>query len=422
MHQLKYFILTFLFSCSSLSLAHTYQGKLEVFIFDDFENRKVTTLYQLHEAGEIYILDLPDSIDRSKLLSEEKVIIEGQEVEGLKGKTLKVDSLIIQKNTDLSNAPKLLPTYDVRKLLTLLVNFTNMHATSTVSISDVDSILYTSLQSTRRNFLRSSFKHINFIKDPNGDGKSDIYIVNLNYAAKSCNYAQWAVDARNAAANAGINLSLYKHHMFVLPKNVNCNWGGLAQLGCGTNCSSWVRAYNPTDVYSQLIYTHELGHNLGMHHSSTDINNDDVNDSEYGDAACIMGVGDYQYYKEVNAPHRDQMHWFDNFPDRIATVTSGSYILNPLEVGFYNPGLVALKVRKNSTDTYYISYRRHRGLFGAGAPNYLDQISIHRTRNGDMHTYFIKTLKGGETFVDKINNVKITAVMTGGVTAMVIVN
>ncbi|STX51045.1 Gametolysin peptidase M11 [Legionella busanensis] len=420
--QLKYIILSFFLSCSTLALAQTYQGELEVLIFDYFDSNKAKTIYQLHEANEVYKLDLPNSIDKSELLSGNKVIIEGEEVKSLLEKVIKVNSLTVQKNQTLENSPQVLSLPDIRKLLTLIVNFKNMQATANVSISDVDSILFTSLQSTRRNLLRSSFNQVNLLTDPNGDGHSDIYVINLDYDATNCNYDKWASDAKNAAAQSGINLALYRHFMFVLPQAVNCGWGGLGQLGCGIACNTWVKAYDPTRVYSKLIYTHEFGHNLGMHHAATDTNNDGVNDSEYGDAACIMGSGDSRYYKEVNAPHRDQMRWFDSYPERIATVTSGSYVLNPLEVGLHSTGLLALKVKKNATDTYYISYRRNRGLFGPGAPSYIDRISIHWTRAGDTHTYFIRTLNAGETFVDAANNVNITAVMTGGATAMVSVN
>ncbi|MGQ3889526.1 hypothetical protein ACQUW5_10900 [Legionella sp. CNM-1927-20] len=402
--------------------AHTYQGELEVLIFDDFTHNKSKTIYQLREGDEVYILDLPSSVDKSNLLSGETVIIEGQEIQGLKEKTIKVESIVLRKRTSLEEEPEIPAIYDTRKVLALLVNFTNMKATATVSMSTVDSILYTSTRSMRRNFQRSSFNQLNFVRDTNGDGRPDIYVINLNYAANDCNYRQWATDARNAAARAGINLSLYRHHMFVLPQNVSCNWGGLGHLGCGTTCSTWIRAYSPSQVYSQLVYTHELGHNLGMHHAATDTNNDGVNDSEYGDAACIMGVGDFQYYKEVNAPHRDKMQWFASFPNRIANVTAGSYTLYPLEAGVTGTGLLALKVKKNTTDTYYISYRKNIGPFGPGATPYLDKISIHRTRAGDAHTYFIRTLAAGQTFVDLANNVKITAVVAGGNVAVVNVN
>ncbi len=38
---------------------------------------------------------------------------------------------------------------------------------------------------------------------------------------------------------------------------------------------------------------HELGHNVGMNHASTDPNNDGVIDAEYGDDSCpyVLSVG-----------------------------------------------------------------------------------------------------------------------------------
>lgn len=415
MHYFKHFLLAGSLVFSANALAHTYSGELDVLVFDNFIKNQAKTVYQLHENNDVYVLELPAGIDKSKLLTGAEVIIEGQETKGLKEKTIKVESLTVKQNTSLET-----PTVDTRRVLALLVNFTNIKATETINEANVDTILYTSSRSTNKNFQLSSFSQVNFIRDTNNDGKADIYTVNLNYESQDCNYSKWAADAKSAAANAGINLSLYRHFMFVIPQNVNCTWGGLGNLGCGTSCNTWVRAYNPAQVYSQLVYTHELGHNMGMSHAATDLNNDGTTDSEYGDAACTMGTGDFQYYKEVNAPHRDQMHWFDSFANRIKLVQSdGQFTLYPLESGANVNGLLVLKLKKNATETYYVSYRKNKGVFGAGAPAYLDKVNIHRTRTGDAHSYFIKALNNNESFVDAANNVKITVVSAGGETAVV---
>jgi hypothetical protein len=417
MHQLvKHFINVFILTFSSFLCAHTYQGELAVLIFDDFEHKKSKTIYQLDEAGEVYVLYLTKSMKKNNLLSGDQVIIEGQEVEGLKDKTIKVRSLIVQHKNSITNPP----ARDNRKILPLLLNFNNMQTTHTVSVSDVDSILHKSLQSAQRNFLRSSFKQLNFTRVKDKNDNPAIYVVNLNYDANHCNYNQWANDALNAATEMGVDISLFRHYMFILPRNVSCNWGGLAYLGCGDHCKTWVVGYNPELAYSKLIYSHQLGHNIGMDHSAVDLNNDGTTDAKYGDAACIMGVGDYQYYKEINAPHRDQMGWFNAYPERIATVTSGSrFKLFPLEAGLNHTELLAIKIPRNATETYYFSLRKNRGLLGSGAPYYLDKISVHKTIAGDYHTYFIKSLAEGETFSDPAYNISFTPVAIGTYYAMV---
>lgn len=420
MRFLNYCFIIFSLFVSSTLFAHTYQGKLEVVVFDYFDKNTSQIKYKLHKAGEVYELKLPDTVDKSDLLHGTQVIVEGREIKSLKEKVIQVKTISLEnKKSDINK----LSMTGTRNLLVLLVNFNNMRATDTVSVGIVDLILYTGHRSLLQNIRQSSFGGLNFERDTNKDGQPDIHAVNLNYDANGCDPHDWATRARQAAAQMGINISLYQHIMYVLPQNVQCSWAGIAYLGCQSPfCYSWVRAYNPNNVYSQLIYIHELGHNLGMGHSATDINNDDTNINEYGDSACFMGVGGGQYLKELNAPHRDRLHWFDNLPNNIKTIkTSGEYILHPLEAGVNGTGYLVLKIKRNASDTYYLSYRKDMGAFGIGTPNYLDRVSVHKVRAGIVSTFFIKALDNGEKFIDEKNNISVEVLDAGSDTARVYV-
>ena len=102
-------------------------------------------------------------------------------------------------------------------MLTKLANFNDKQTTSTLSISDVDIILYKSTHSVKRNYEQSSFNQVTLNADSNQDGQSDIYQISVNYpAGTACNYQQWGTDAKAAAANLGIYLDQYQRFMYVL--------------------------------------------------------------------------------------------------------------------------------------------------------------------------------------------------------------
>jgi hypothetical protein len=94
-----------------------------------------------------------------------------------------------------------------------------------------------------------------------------------------------------------------------------------------------------------------------------------------------MGGG-FNTYPQTNAPHRDQLGWFAKYPNLIRSTTMGQFKLFPLELPHTSGGLRVLKVRKNSSDTYYVSYRRMVIPFVVGT-GYLNKVSIHRTRAGE---------------------------------------
>ena len=91
-------------------------------------------------------------------------------------------------------------------------------------------------------------------------------------------------------------------HRYFIPTEVpGCGWGGLAYVNScpGSYCKSWMRSNSGTTL------THEVGHNLGVVHAASDLN-EGGSISEYGDRSDVMGRGGWARF---NAPHRAIMNY-----------------------------------------------------------------------------------------------------------------
>lgn len=140
------------------------------------------------------------------------------------------------------------------------------------NVLDTDLEVYKDLN---QSVLRNVEYYISNCSDANYNVKYDLYpkLVQLCDAnvLTSCDYNAVSQRVDNAIGSS------YAHRIYILPANANCDFYGLAQIGCDTNCKIWVLR----DAYkSNQVYLHELGHNLGFYHS--------VNVSEYKDTTDAM--------------------------------------------------------------------------------------------------------------------------------------
>jgi hypothetical protein len=194
--------------------------------------------------------------------------------------------------------------------------------------------------------------------------------------------------------------------MILLPRQNSCPWAGAAFVGCSTSlCHSYIR--NPDG----LVFLHELGHNLGMFHASTDTNDDGRVDSgaEYGDVTCPMGLA--SSWRRFNALHRYQVDWIpfeaiSNVPGSSAPVTLYSSSISP-------PSRVStqlLRVNRKST-SYFVTLRTtppdgSSSLDGDMPGTLRDRVYIHRWTGSN--TLLVKSLGVGESYDASVGGVKIT--------------
>jgi len=238
----------------------------------------------------------------------------------------------------------------------------------------------------------------------------------------------WASLADKAASTGGANLSSYVHKVYALPSGSCPGYGGQGTIG-GNPSQTWIYGYNGASIYS-----HELGHNLGVHHANSfDCGTTQIApysgciNTEYGDSSDVMGGG----YDQFNAPHKVAMGWAAGSEVQTVT-TSGTYTIAPLES---NSGVEVLKIAKpNTSDAYYISYRQPLGQFDTNTNmiNYWSKgVEVHiwsgtasiqtklvDTTPGDS-SHVNDTLLDGTAFGDPATGVKITQVSHSSTGAVV---
>ena len=364
-------------------------GELTVIHADDFVNQRSENFYLLEDKAtkktyKIRFKKLPD-----------KPLKTGQRIR-LKG-LAKNSELVVPANGEEISVVEAAsaPVSGEQRTIVIAVNF--LDAPLECSVSSIQDAMFGNDPSVDGLFQEMSSGNVWITGTTVGP-------FTINYLSSgACDYNGWAAAAEAAAQAQGVDLSFYNRRVIVFPKNNPCGWAGLGTVG-GNPSRAWIASCNLPDVYA-----HELGHNLTLHHASTDANNDGVSDCEYCDRSDIMGYGGVGF-RQLNAPHREQMGWLP--AGKVVTATANTTVtIAPLEWDSqYTPYPQVLKIAKPGTsDFYYFSYRQRVGYDSSLSTSYSDKLNVHRYRgSGATQTYFITALSDGGTFQDPATGFSVT--------------
>ncbi len=367
-------------------------GTLEVLIADYFFEDESKTNYFLNvedgsfEGHKIEILF--SQTPSIPLLTGDRLEVEGNWIWQNNANKLRVSDWSVKKAAPLKS--KVLQT---RKAIYLQVNFSDLNATFS------EDQIVNKMSMNRAWYKQASYDQVDFPTDVDGNGQADVYSVTIGHTkAQGCDAGAIESKTIAAAQASGINMSLYQHRVLVLPPT-NCGWAGLGHLGCRTSCTAWIASPD-----WDLVYTHELGHNLGMHHAGKDINDDGVLEGEYTDGSCPMGNIISKGF--FNAPHTFQMQWLTETNKNVQTVsTSGEYILYApgQDIGLSSPQII--RIKRDLTSFYYLGYRPAAG-FDLAPKEFGNGVSIYSFSAGAVQTRLIRTLSNGEIWENPIMQIK----------------
>lgn len=208
--------------------------------------------------------------------------------------------------------------------------------------------------------------------------------------AKTCNGMMINSYARQAAANAGVDLAAYGRFVYVFPENPACGWAGSANLA-GTLPSIWINGWLTLGVVG-----HELGHTFGLEHAhSLDCGAATIGGActryEYGDTIDIMGNRVTGHFSAFN---KERLGWLNQptQPAIAAAQASGRYTIEAYAA--VPSGLPkALKVPRGTDPVtgaalwYYIEYRQPVGydltLASFTNANFLRGLVVRGASEGD---------------------------------------
>lgn len=187
---------------------------------------------------------------------------------------------------------------EIRSVIAVVVLYADDGEVPWCNEEMISKLMYGAGASVRSLYLDSSYGDVDF--HPGSGRIINVTIeggtVNWTNETVRCPISEITEAADRALVAVGINPFGFDHRVYYLPDHIGCTFGGMAEVWGG---NSWMYSS------SGPVLAHELGHNLGMSHSSTDFNNDGVIDSEYGDSGDIMG--DASGWHHLTAPHRHEL-------------------------------------------------------------------------------------------------------------------
>ncbi len=352
--------------------AVTRSGTLRATVVDNFRTGESNTRYTL-VSGEQETVVRP-----TELAAEpgDRVVVTGE---------VRDDRLVGAVKATAGDQTAAIPA-GPRKTAVLLINPSGGGA-GPWSQESARSEVFTGTNSASAFYQEESYGAISLTGKLREDG--DVFgWFNLNTSTAGCPFMEWQSKAKEAAADAGIDLSGYQQLIYMMPflgLQGPCKWFGVAGLN-----SNWVMINGDFGV---KIVTHELGHDFGLLHAGSltctsggvrvQIS-DDCTSVEYGDPFDTMGSTAARHSSGWNLAKLGIIA-----PENVETIeASGTYSMRSALHPTAEPTTLRIPHERGFggeiTSWYYLEVREQGGVFENVNDATMTGVSIRIAPNPDL--------------------------------------
>ncbi len=318
---------------------------------------------------------------------------------------------------------------NTKKIASFLINFSTK--TNSLSAATIRQSVYDFADNY---YQENSFGKWGIVGKNSEDGSADVFgPYTIAFDGLTCDTATIQSQTKTAAAAAGVDLTGYTNLMYFFPSAGGCGFSGSATIG---GSPAYV---NMNGNAAQSVVTHELGHNMGSHHSgswtctengvrvpvSADAN---CTLSEYGDPFDVMGNSSTRhmnsYHKSITSYSMNWLQASNTLTIDRNTAPDATYTIAPIEQA--SSGIQSIRIPRNVSgstvlDYYFLEFRQPIGFDSGIASSTTSGVSI-RIGYGFTTTSISKlidttpgttsfsdaALAVGKTFTDPLKGINIT--------------
>lgn len=364
-------------SCYDESSGHS-------FFFHDSIQHEIVELYESLSSDEQMLLNL-----QSSNFSQDRNYIDSlEDIQKETRKRNSIGSRIRHRKLSTSSTQE-----GIRNVL--IVRVSSQDGSPTFGPYKLSKSIFASSKSMRSGLLDCSGGKVDLQPAQGSNVENGVIEITLDMSTKDVFWKQVQNAAIDQLKRQDVHVADYHHTLLVLPDNTN-----FLDAAAYAFTDQPIAVFRDTTVQYQLVLLHEIGHNLGFHHSG-------YQEQGYGDNTCLMGSANVPWTKYIhmcyNAAKSYYSNWYhlkiDLLPIDLGLAWNGELVGLDDYVNdrIRNEGQqVLMKVSGDGEKDLFVMFNRAKGI--TKHTRYPDRVTIVQQEHEFASSTLMGELKSRESY------------------------